>query len=315
MNTPILFLIFNRPDTTRRVFESIRQAKPVKLFIAADGPRENKTDEKERCKKTREIVSKIDWPCEVKTLFRDTNLGCGRGVSGAINWFFENVEEGIILEDDCLPDPSFFPYCEHLLEQYRYDDNIYMISGGNYLPKSIRPKESYYFSRLPHIWGWASWRRSWQKYDFEMKDFSSFKKGKEIEETWQDKDIQNYFLDRFEDVYKKRLDTWDYQWNYCIWKQNGYSITPRVNLISNIGFGNEATHTLNKKDSSANIPLEKISFPLSSGPCEVYELGDNYENTQLKQKNGLTKKVLKKLGLFKVAKYVYLTLNKKLKRT
>ena len=308
METPILFIIFNRPETTKNVFEAIRQIKPKKLFIAADGPRDNKAGEKDLCDETKKIVlGKIDWPCEVKTLFRDKNLGCGKAVSQAINWFFDNVEEGIILEDDCLPDQTFFQYCTDLLNKYRSNEKIFMISGDNFLPKSLRPKESYYFSQIPHIWGWATWKRAWQKYNFEMNDFPTFKEEKIIEKIWSDKKAQNYWLEKLNITANGDLDTWDYQWVYTIWKNRAYSIVPNVNLVTNIGFGDQGTNTKNPKDISANIPLEGISFPLTNS-ATLCDIGDNYENKQSYPKNLLIKKILRKIGLFKYTKSIYLKL-------
>jgi hypothetical protein len=310
-NTPILFIIFNRPETTNVVFEAIRQAKPSKLFIAADGPRKNKPGEKELCEETRKITEKIDWECEVKTLFREENLGCGKAPSQAITWFLKNVEAGIILEDDCLPNPSFFKYCEDLLERYRLNNNIYMISGNNFLPTSLRLEESYYLSRMTHIWGWATWRRAWEKYDFQMSDFSDFVKNRTIEKIWSDKKAQKYWLEKFNEISKDHADIWDYQWTYMIWKNNGFSIAPNVNLISNIGFGNKGTHTLNKNDPFANLPVEDMIFPLKEPSLIEYFVGDDYENKQLYPKNSVIKKILKKLGLFKTVKKFYLLLNKR----
>lgn len=312
METPVLFIIFNRPETTKKVFEVISQIKPKKLFIAADGPREDKPGEKELCEETRKIViEKIDWPCEVKILFRDKNLGCGKAVSSAIDWFFDNVEEGIILEDDCLPDPSFFRFCTELLERYRFDDKIFMISGDNFLPKSLRPKESYYFSQIPHIWGWATWKRAWKKYDFEMTDFPLFREEKTIEKIWVDKKVQKYWLEKLSITFSGELNTWDYQWVYTIWKNSAYSIAPNKNLISNIGFDNNGTNTTNIKDSSANIPLEKMCFPMTGNPNTVYIYGDDYENKKACPKNYLLKKILKKIGLFGIAKHIYFSIIKK----
>lgn len=305
LKTPILFIIFNRPETTKKVFEVIRQAKPKKLFIAADGPRDSKPNEKELCEKVKKIATQIDWDCEVKTLFREKNLGCGKAVSSAITWFFENVEEGIILEDDCLPDLSFFKFCSELLDKHRLDEKVFMISGDNFLPESLRLKESYYFSKFAHIWGWATWRRAWKKYDFQMKDFPIFLSQKKITEIWKDRNTQKYWLEKFNEVYKHKIDTWDYQWVYTIWKNNGFSIAPNVNLISNIGFGIEGTHTLNKNDSSANLNTNKIGFPLIEKTPGTYILGDDYENKQLRPKNLIIKKILKTIGLFWFAKYFY----------
>ena len=312
MKTSILFMIFNRPDKAAEVFEQIRRVKPKKLFIAADGPRKEKIGERELCIKTRHIVNRVDWDCEIKTLFREENLGCGKAVSGAINWFFENVDEGIILEDDCLPDPSFFRFCEELLEKYRYDENKFMISGCNLLPEELRPKESYYFSKIAHIWGWATWKRSWQKYDFQMRDFHIFLKNKTIEKIWKNKKTQDYWLEKFYETHSGKLDTWDYQWIYSIWKNTAVSIAPRVNLISNIGFNSMGTHTSNKNDPSSNKPLEKMEFPLTENTSGVYSIGDDYENQQLSKNNNILKKILKKMGLFNLVKNIYLSITRKL---
>ncbi|MEO8637383.1 MAG: nucleotide-diphospho-sugar transferase [Candidatus Taylorbacteria bacterium] len=229
--TPILLIIFNRPDTTSVVFEAIRQIRPRQLFIAADGPRLDKPEDNLECRASREIVEYIDWPCEVKKLFRDKNLGCGHGVSTAINWFFENVEEGIILEDDCLPDQSFFRFCEELLKYYRENERIMHISGNNFQSGKKRGNSSYYFSEYTHNWGWATWKRAWEYNDFHLIDE------------------------------KRRLHIWDKQWMISVRKRNGLAVLPNVNLVSNIGFGENSTHT--KGDSKfSRMPTEKMQFPL-----------------------------------------------------
>jgi len=241
--TPILFLIFNRPGTTERVFEAIKAQKPKYLYVAADGPRVDKDEEVEKCRQTREIINKIDWDCEVKTLFREDNLGCKIAVSSAINWFFKNVEEGIILEDDCLPSKSFFNYCEILLEKYRHDTRIMHISAENPLDTGFG-EGSYYFSQIPHIWGWASWRRAWQKYDVEFHNFENFINDNLIENVFSEEYVQKYWNKIFSRVKDGRINTWDYQWTYALFVNNGLSINPNKNMISNIGFGVEgATHT------------------------------------------------------------------------
>ena len=240
---PILFLIFNRFDTTKVVFEAIRRVRPLKLYVAADGHRENKEGEKEACELTRGIIDSIDWKCEVKKLYREKNLGCKMAISSACDWFFENEEEGIILEDDCLPDPSFFTFCEHMLEYYRNQDRIMHIAGINFQFGRKRGTGSYYFSRNSHVWGWASWRRAWKFYDVSMKSFPEFKKRKKLNgfiNLWWER---SFILNKFEKTYNGEIDTWDYQWNFAIWNQNGLAIIPNQNLISNIGFDKKATHT------------------------------------------------------------------------
>lgn len=243
LRSPVLMIIFNRPDTTIKVFETIRKAQPSRLYISADGPRVNRSDDTEKCMKVRDIVNKVDWDCQVYTLFRDENLGCKKAVSSGISWFFEHEEEGIVLEDDCLPDSSFFSYCDVLLEKYRYDNRIMIISGDNFQFGHRRTDYSYYFSKYAHIWGWASWRRAWNFYDLEMKLWPEIKENGWLFDILEDKRSVNYWTEIFDTVYNNKLDTWDYQWLFTLWIHNGLCILPNVNLISNIGFGIQATHT------------------------------------------------------------------------
>jgi hypothetical protein len=267
MNTPVLFLIFNRPETTKKVFEAIRKARPEKLFIAADGPRENKIGENELCNEARTIVTQIDWPCEVKTLFRENNLGCKIGVSSAITWFFEHVENGIILEDDCLPDMSFFRFCEELLEYYKDDERIMHISGDNFQFEKKRGDGDYYFSKINHVWGWATWRRAWKYYDVSLNSLDKFIENNYIRDIFSDEKISKKWLNLFIKTKKGKIDTWDYQWTYSMWTQNGLAILPNVNLVKNIGFGNTATHT-----KSSNSKLERndtVALSINKHPTMI----------------------------------------------
>jgi hypothetical protein len=235
LDTPVLFIVFNRPDTTKKVFESIRSIKPRQLFIAADGPRNNNENDEIKCRQVKDIVAGIDWECSVKTLFREENLGCGRAVSGAIDWFFSQVEEGIILEDDTLPDPSFFHFCSFLLKKYRETEEVMHIGGCNFdFFNETKNTQPYFFSNIIHIWGWATWKRSWIKYDFSMTGFSDEKK---------DLQCSPVFLDLFQKVFAHEIDTWDYQWMYAVLRAQGKAIIPSVNVVQNIGFGQNATHT------------------------------------------------------------------------
>lgn len=236
-------MIFNRPDTTGQVFSRIKQAKPRQLFIAADGPRPHVPGEKAKCLQTRAIVKEVDWDCEVKTLFREENHGCKKSVSSALEWFFASVEEGIVLEDDCVPDISFFYYCQELLERYRDSDQIMHIGGSNFQFGKKWGKGSYYFSKFINIWGWATWRRAWHHYDVEMKKFPEFKQQNKMDKICGDARAGDYLLRTFERTYKGEIDTWDYQWLFAIWMQDGYGIIPNINLISNIGFREDGTHT------------------------------------------------------------------------
>ncbi len=261
IETPVLFLIFNRPDTSKIVFEAIRKEKPKRLYVAADGPRNGNENDLLNCIQTRAVVN-VDWDCEVKLLYREQNLGCKHAVSEAITWFFEQEEQGIILEDDCLPHPSFFPYCEELLNYYKNNEQIMLISGDNFQNGKVRGDASYYFSRYNHIWGWASWRRAWEHYDVKMETFPEMKKQNFLNPIFNDKKTQKYWMNYFEKTYQNKINTWDYQWTFCIFKQNGISILPNLNLISNIGFGNKSTHTAKGSKRISNLPTSEIVFPI-----------------------------------------------------
>lgn len=258
--TPILFLVFNRPDTTKKVFSVIKKLKPSFLYIAADGPREYVEGEGDKCKLVQEsILQNIDWDCTIETLFREDNLGCGLAVSSAITWFFEHVEQGIILEDDCLPDLSFFSFCEELLEKYRSDDSILHISGSDYA-NDLTKKESYYFTRLPFIWGWATWRRAWDKYDFDTKYLSISDKREILGAVFDDEEIVEFWVDALKEFHlKPRSYTWDYQWFMSIWKNGGFVIQPQTNLVRNIGFGEDATHTTGGMDFLSAVKESSIT--------------------------------------------------------
>ncbi|MEY4571112.1 MAG: hypothetical protein RLZ10_305 [Bacteroidota bacterium] len=244
MKTPILFLIYNRPDHTKRVFEAIRKVQPTKLFVAADGSKSDKAGDYEACKATREIATAIDWPCEIHTLFRDNNLGLKKSIPDAIDWFFNFVEEGIILEDDCLPSTGFFSYCEYLLEKYRNNDQIAHINGSNFLlGKFKNMPSSYFFSNIYHPWGWATWKRSWSLFDGEMKNLDLFIAKDELKHVTDKTSWRDTYYGLLTRTKRNEIDTWDYAWYYSLWSQHKYCITPTVNLVSNIGFGSDATHT------------------------------------------------------------------------
>ncbi len=268
---PVIFLIFNRPEETARTFAAIRAARPSKLLVVADGPRPDRAAERDLCDRTRSVIDGIDWSCLVRRNFADTNMGCGKRVSSGLDWAFGLVEEAIILEDDCLPDPSFFPYCVELLERYRADGRIMMISGDNFQNGVGRTSDSYYFSRLPHCWGWATWRRAWQHYDFTMADWPQRREARWLKTIAQNPALERYWARCFDDVMSGKIDTWDYQWMYCIFAHSGLSIVPNVNLVTNIGFGNAATHTL-KFDECHVVPSRMTEFPLrhpaAVRPCE-----------------------------------------------
>lgn len=246
LKTPVAFFIFNRPDVTAEVFASIARARPSRLLVVADGART--AAEAERCERARAVVKGVDWDCEVLTNFADRNLGCGRRVSSGLDWVFDTVEEAIILEDDCLPAPSFFQFCAELLERYRDDERVMHVGGDNFQRGQSRTAASYYFSRYSHIWGWATWRRAWRHYDVEM---GSWPESRElIRNSFAEPVEADFWSDIFDRVRAGEIDTWDYQWLYTCWSQSGLAVVPDVNLVSNLGFGPDATHTHEESETS-----------------------------------------------------------------
>jgi hypothetical protein len=294
MQSAVLFLIFNRPDTTRLVFEKIRQAKPPRLYISADGARSGKTGEAEKCKWARQIATAVDWPCEVQTNFRDTNVGCKIAVSEGISWFFEHEERGIILEDDCLPDATFFRYCDELLIKYDSNNAVWHIAGFSIENNLVQT--SYRFSHLIPIWGWATWRRAWKNYDREMISFSETanqmydcfgKSGKYVKQT-------------FKNHIQLNVNTWDTQWAFTCVKHQAFSILPSKSLITNIGFHADATHTTTSDMLNDAITATPMQFPLKHADIKAptRELDEAYlkkyfPNPYMKK----IKKLLKRIKL------------------
>lgn len=268
LKTAVLFLIFNRLDTTKQVFEAIRQAKPRRLYIAADGARDSKPGEDEMVKAVRDyVMGHIDWDCEVKTLFREKNMGCKYAPCSGIDWFFENEEMGIILEDDCLPHPDFFRFCEIMLEYYRCDNRIMMICGTNYLLHASIP-DSYFFSNYYSIWGWATWRRAWKLYDVDMKAWDDLKKRNQLQWVFSHREVARYYESMFDLIYNG-FDAWDIQWWFTCIFQHGLAIVPKTNLISNVGM--IGTHSETQGDFFTNmdtypIDVNNIRHPLYVTP-------------------------------------------------
>jgi hypothetical protein len=276
LETPIAFLIFNRPDTTARVFAEIARAKPKRLLVVADGPRAEREGEAEKCAAARAIIERVDWHCQVRRNYSEVNLGCKRRISSGLDWVFENCEEAIILEDDCLPHPSFFRYCEDLLGKYRDDERVMMISGDNFQAGNQRGEYSYYFSRYPHIWGWATWRRAWQHYDVTMRQWSQRRNTGWVNNFLGDATASKYWQASFDRCFSGEVDTWDIQLIFSFWSQNGLAIVPNQNLVSNIGFRLDATHTKNDIYGVAELPTSEINFPLQHSPEIVPNLGADH---------------------------------------
>lgn len=248
VKSPVLFIIFNRPEKTFKVFEEIRKVKPNKLFIYSDGPRKNIEYEYELVLHSREVVKHIDWSCDVYTNYSELNSGSAKyGVSNGINWFFSNTSEGIILESDCLPNKSFFYFCDLMLDYYRNDTRIMHISGNNFQNDKINKNKSYYFSRIPFIWGWATWARAWQYYDIKLKNLIYFISENKLCDLFSNKRMGYYWTKKLIGVYYNLIDTWDYQWLFSILSQNGLCITPNYNQVTNIGFDKFALNTKRDK--------------------------------------------------------------------
>lgn len=262
LTTPVAFIIFNRPESTEKVFSEIAIAKPTKLFVIGDGPRTERFGEQEKVAAVREIIKRVDWDCEVITNFSSINLGCKKRVSSGINWLFEQVDEAIILEDDCLPDSTFFRFCQELLEYYRHDQRIGMISGDNFQYDNKRNNHSYYFSKYTHIWGWATWADRWTKtYDVNINNWPGIQTDNSLVDIVGNENEATYWKNIFEAVYNGDIDTWDYQWVLANMSEGRLNIMPAVNMISNIGFNEDATHTTGSSDL-ANMHRNSIHFPL-----------------------------------------------------
>jgi len=260
MKSPVLFIVFNRLQVVKEVFNQIKVYQPDKLYISSDGARPEHFGEVKKVQEVRNyILNQIDWPCQVETLFREENLGCKYAPQKAISWFFENEEHGIILEDDCLPSESFFLYCEKLLKKYENDFRIYGITGSNF-NSHIPVVESYYFSSYFFTWGWASWKSRWEKHLQIQKSFYANIEDEGNLKLIQNKYAKNHLIKKATAAYEDDIDAWDYLWILSCVINNGHIVTPEKNLIKNIGFGADATHTVgNLRNQRA---LENIRFPL-----------------------------------------------------
>ena len=265
---PVALLIFNRPDETARVFAQVRRAQPRTLLVIADGPRNEA--EHDACERTRSIVlNHIDWACDVRTNLSHTNLGCRRRVSSGIDWVFEQVEEAVILEDDCLPHETFFGYCDELLARYRDDARVMHVGGTNFQFGQRVSGDSYYFSCINQIWGWATWRRAWRPhYDVTMSRWPAVRETSLLRDLLGDDDVAARIARGFDSIHSGKTDSWDNQWTLAVWLAGGLTALPAVNLVSNIGFGPGATHTKNANSAIANQPIEPMEFPLRH-PCDV----------------------------------------------
>ncbi len=276
VTAPVALIIFKRPELTAKVFEAIRQAQPSTLVVIADGPRTDKKGEAEACIAARAITENVDWPCRIIRHYSEKNLGCRDRVSSGLDLVFNEFDRAIILEDDCVPEPGFFRFCDELLERYRDDQRVMAISGDNFQFGNYQPEYSYYFSRYPHVWGWATWRRAWRHYDVAMPDWPQHRDNGWLAELFDDRKTIKFWQEVFQSVYDGRVDTWDHQWTYACWRQNSLTALPGVNLISNIGFDEDATHT-RRSGLFSHMQVQSLDFPLRHPAAIVRDFrADNY---------------------------------------
>jgi hypothetical protein len=268
---PVLLVIFNRPQETRLVVEALRNVKPARLFVAADGPRSDHHEDEEKCRIARKVATEIDWPCDLKTRFLDDNVGCGRGVSSAIDWFFQHVEHGVILEDDCVPHPDFFPFCAELFKRYEDDERIMRISGFAPYPVRRHPYD-YHFSRRFRCWGWGAWRRAWKYFSYDLSAIDPNEFQEMLKSYYPFHFRRRPWKLNFKRTISGDLKTWAFRWDVACFVQNGLTIVPEKNLIRNVGFGENATHTRNKATLFADIRVHSLQFPLRHPP-HVYADG------------------------------------------
>jgi hypothetical protein len=268
--SPVALVAFNRPEQTKRVIEKILNYQPSQVFLIVDAQRQNSSDDLQKCQQVRQLLDQTDWNCQVFKNYAETNLGCKQRISTGLDWVFSKVESAIILEDDCLPDSSFFPFCEELLNRYRDDRRIVAISGDNFQFGRTRTNYSYYYSLYNHCWGWATWRRVWQHYDVDMKLWETVRDGDWLNDILQNNAAAKYWKHKFQHTYIGKFDTWDYQWMLSGWLQGGLTILPNLNLVSNIGFDSQSsTHTKNKNSPFANMLTNTMQFPLKHPPFVI----------------------------------------------
>lgn len=259
---PVALFIFNRPEETKMLVEALRTVAPKKIFVIADGPRRNKSGEYEKCNEARNAIASIDWPCEIETNFSDHNLGCRERIVSGMNWLFLKTDRAIILEDDCIPTPSFFKYCDLLLERYKNAEDIGIISGTTLDSDKFDSGADYYFSNFPRVWGWATWARTWSLYDAEISNWPDLRDTSFLSDFTATKSGVRHWRAAFDGVYSGKIDTWDYQLVFAHWLAGLKVIAPNKNLVKNIGFGPDATHTANPFSTSSNLETHELSFPL-----------------------------------------------------
>jgi hypothetical protein len=307
MDTPLLLIAWRRPHTLRQVIDAIRPVAPTRLYVACDGPNPERPGEAEKVAATRAVIEhEIDWPCQIERLYFDVNQGCSVGPIRAITWFFEQVEEGIILEDDCVPHPDFFPYCTTLLERYRHDTRVWCISGNNFQNGQWRGDGSYYFSRYTHCWGWASWRRCWQQYDAGLSQWPALRISGLLGTIFEDQLEPEYWSAIWQRTHEKGVPItwWDYQWMFACLANSGLTALPNRNLVSNVGFGPDGTHTTGVADPTvADQGLGELmhpSFVLRDGVADRFTFSSVFAGPKTSHRAAIITRIKRKLKAAKV---------------
>ena len=266
LETPVAMVVFNRPGRARQVFARVREARPRKLYLLADGPRPSVSDDEANCEEARAIAGSVDWDCEVVTEFSETNLGCGGRIISGLDRVFEECESAIVLEDDCLPHPTFFRYCEEALARFRDDDRVFAVLGGKYPCEPRTLPYSYRFCRMFNSWGWAAWRRSWQSIDFSMAAYPAFEAERRIESYSRSALETRFFMNGFQQAWTKEIEPWDWAVMFAAYTRRQLTIMPDRNLVSNTGWGAEATQHKNPRHILANLPTFPMALPLTHPP-------------------------------------------------
>ena len=276
--TPVVLLVFNRPALTKKMLDQLRQARPRQVLVVADGPRPDRPGDAEACAQVREIIAQgIDWEAAVLTDYAPVNLGLRRRVSSGLDWAFGQVEQAIVLEDDCVPHPSFFRFCEEMLQHYQHDTRLGVITGDNFQPQPFACAASYYFSRYNHCWGWATWRRAWKFFDEGMTHWPALREAGWLDGMFPDPGHALYWTKIFNGVHERRINSWAYAWTFACWSQHLLTAIPRANLVTKIGFGEEATHTRGGGGAKGNLNVTQMDFPLRHPPCVVRDhAADDY---------------------------------------
>jgi hypothetical protein len=302
LKTPVVYLVYNRPKCVKRTFPVICSVKPRVLFLIADGPKPDCATDFENCSKVREILENIDWPCKVYRNYSESNMGLKKRVSSGLSWVFEHVSEAIILEDDCLPHPEFFEFCEILLKRYESDERIWTVTGDNFQNGKRRGKASYYFSKYPHCWGWATWARAWKNYQGDIPFWPSWRESRGWKYFHNNRNEEKYWRAIFDKVYTGKINSWSYPWIGTVWYHNGLTATPNVNLVSNIGFGADGTHCL-QNDKRNGMQVKSIGSCIHPIKIQKDNRADKYvfKNAILMKRahiiSNLINRFLKRVGL------------------